>query len=580
MAVSHWMKSGVGTRLTVRILTVDPASRRVEGALKDGGLIQIRVFEVGPIFRWPATGELWTVRQDDGIWSLVGRIESEQDGLGIIEELPEGDTKIVGDTKVVGNLTVGSNKVVHTPSTPTNGQSLVWNGSDWIATQRESLNVKDYGAKGDGVADDTAAINAALAALPANEGTVYLPPGTYKTTATITLTSRQWLVGAGYGIRGASGSERGSSTIASSFNGNVVTIGAGTFECGIRDLTVSGDRAQAAQVLVNINPTSSGEVGPISLDHVDLINAGQDCIQMYGALNCSFSNVRTNLAIRYGLYARDGFCNRNAFYHCSFRTSNQYGVRWGGTSVANLFSNCLIEANNQLGGYGGFWLEAGMVTLDTCYFEANTNLAGRPLLIATSTRIGGVVEIACEYAEFQPIEHSNGLYVAIAPRWGMDTDLHVVSSATWPPEIIRATTNSIIRTPTLRRAGVDIQNPHGTFMSRVAPSGDPLEAADIALAGWGDTASIDVVEADDSSMRIRLASTGTGQTANPTITITFEEGNWVRGTKPIAGMGTNTTDKADIKHVIASPGTTNIQLMYIGTPTAGRYYEFFVHLRS
>lgn len=42
------------------------------------------------------------------------------------------------------------------------------------------FNVKDFGAKGDGVTDDTAAIEAALAAAAAQGGgTIYLDAGTY-----------------------------------------------------------------------------------------------------------------------------------------------------------------------------------------------------------------------------------------------------------------------------------------------------------------------------------------------------------------------------------------------------------------
>ncbi len=52
------------------------------------------------------------------------------------------------------------------------------------------FNVKDYGATGDGSHDDTAGIQGAItAAQAAGGGTVYLPSGTYKTTATLLISA-------------------------------------------------------------------------------------------------------------------------------------------------------------------------------------------------------------------------------------------------------------------------------------------------------------------------------------------------------------------------------------------------------
>lgn len=51
---------------------------------------------------------------------------------------------------------------------------------------RDWLNVLDYGALGDNVADDTAAIQAALTACPMG-GIVYLPAGAYRTSAPLTI---------------------------------------------------------------------------------------------------------------------------------------------------------------------------------------------------------------------------------------------------------------------------------------------------------------------------------------------------------------------------------------------------------
>ena len=47
------------------------------------------------------------------------------------------------------------------------------------------VNVKDYGALGDGVADDLLPLYRAIEAAR-NGGTVYLPPGTYKVSALLT----------------------------------------------------------------------------------------------------------------------------------------------------------------------------------------------------------------------------------------------------------------------------------------------------------------------------------------------------------------------------------------------------------
>lgn len=56
------------------------------------------------------------------------------------------------------------------------------------------VNVLDFGAKGDGVTDDTAALKAAIAAQPAG-GAVFLPQGRYLVTDTLTLRADSTLMG-------------------------------------------------------------------------------------------------------------------------------------------------------------------------------------------------------------------------------------------------------------------------------------------------------------------------------------------------------------------------------------------------
>lgn len=57
------------------------------------------------------------------------------------------------------------------------------------------VSVKEFGAVGDGVSDDTAAIQAAITATYG--GSVFFPAGTYKVTSTISVTNEVSLIGAG-----------------------------------------------------------------------------------------------------------------------------------------------------------------------------------------------------------------------------------------------------------------------------------------------------------------------------------------------------------------------------------------------
>lgn len=78
-----------------------------------------------------------------------------------------------------------------------------WVRAGHLVVEREEkpatamLNVRDFGAAGDGIANDHDAIVAAMNALPSGGGIVFLPPGTYRIDRTLCLLPGVRLHGAG-----------------------------------------------------------------------------------------------------------------------------------------------------------------------------------------------------------------------------------------------------------------------------------------------------------------------------------------------------------------------------------------------
>lgn len=98
----------------------------------------------------------------------------------------------------------------------------------------ESVSVKDFGAVGDGVTDDTAAIQAAIASVNATGGTVLFPVGTYLITGTLNIQANGIIL-------------QGKSTTGSKLlfnNGSLDSIylqglsAPGIYNCQINDLTL------------------------------------------------------------------------------------------------------------------------------------------------------------------------------------------------------------------------------------------------------------------------------------------------------------------------------------------------------
>lgn len=281
-----------------------------------------------------------------------------------------------------------------------------------------SINVKDpaYGAVGDEVADDTAAVLAAIAAATeendnATGGTVYLPPGNvFRVTEQIAIPYNVRLMGGGMGeFLGA----YGATTIRSEYDGPAILVDEGRYGWGIRDLAITGDSSLGSQDLVvvgtgnNTSPTVYGEIQNVSIS-----NSGRDCLVLDDALHVNCIGVYCRLAARYGLRV-EGQSNSNKFSKCQFRECGQFGVYWKG-GYGGAFDACTIEANSThpTDPYGGMWVDPsdsdpaasiGLTLIET-HFEENGGVGGdegaaTPLLVSAGDRGCSINEIGSLYIE-------------------------------------------------------------------------------------------------------------------------------------------------------------------------------------
>src|SRR6266550_4725858 len=75
------------------IVTSDPSTQTIEGKIQRGEVVSISAYYTNPFFRWPAVGEHWVIREENGSWFLEGLWQTEEG-----EEPQPGDAVISTST--------------------------------------------------------------------------------------------------------------------------------------------------------------------------------------------------------------------------------------------------------------------------------------------------------------------------------------------------------------------------------------------------------------------------------------------------------------------------------------------------
>jgi hypothetical protein len=67
-------------RLAAKVITVDPATSRLEAVGRDGAVIQVDVSgEMNPGFVWPRQNEIWMLHRENISWRLGGKMPDSED---------------------------------------------------------------------------------------------------------------------------------------------------------------------------------------------------------------------------------------------------------------------------------------------------------------------------------------------------------------------------------------------------------------------------------------------------------------------------------------------------------------------
>jgi len=299
----------------------------------------------------------------------VGRVVNT---IALLRALPQTGTQhaVVTGYYAAGDGGGGSYRYDPTDVTSAdNGGSVIvaTDGGRWKLTQRDSWTVRQFGAKGDGVADDTAAIQAAIDALPARGGDVYLGDGRFNISSTLFI-----------------GDGNGGTTVSTKNGIRLRGSGAGFAVSGTPVPSIlqwTGPNGSTALIYVR------GQVSDIQISDMMLYCNGQCAgIAFVSVSGCLISRIKILFPKTVGVNIAGGAAptgNYNVFnkftqIHVALSIPNSIGLYMDGVYSAmndtwiTSFDLCRFEAVS--GGTNAVcaWLKfVDSCTFTRCHFESN-----------------------------------------------------------------------------------------------------------------------------------------------------------------------------------------------------------------
>ena len=235
---------------------------------------------------------------------------------------------------------------------------------------QETVSVKDFGAVGDGVTDDTAAIQAAIDECEVLKKPIFFPVGTYIITSGLTVQQKEVHV-----IGEGSESTILDFNVSSGVALDCGYSGGGTFwGWTIRDIQLKGNASGAETNLLKVNYPLNGKMERVKVDFANNVGVRLGRPQNFVI---HASEIRNSDAR--GLIVENDFISGQGpqLFVLDNSTIKDNGTTDGAYQVAflngaeHVISNCIIEGSTSA---ANIFLGTDLCKITNCSFEGGTGL--------------------------------------------------------------------------------------------------------------------------------------------------------------------------------------------------------------
>lgn len=210
----------------------------------------------------------------------------------------------------------------------------------------EIVSVKDFGAVGDGITDDTVAIQNALTVGVSVGKAVFLPGGTYLVTSTLNMPQYTQLYGEHkhQGYIGGTIIDFQPASLKNLFTATPVNNTTKT-SISIEDIYIKGNSTSSAGL--SNNAFYLGYVSKSSFKNIRLagFRRGFEC---KGTLNNRFQFIAMSYCYEYCVYYSGDYATTDVWDQCYY-SSAPIGIQTDGINIAIRHNNCIFESLDTYG---------------------------------------------------------------------------------------------------------------------------------------------------------------------------------------------------------------------------------------